>query len=73
MTKEQLQTALENENARCQQYRRDLDEMAKNYKHQQDRLGLISAENESLRSDKKWLQSMHSGLVQTMLAMKGAH
>lgn len=73
MTKTQLQQALESENARCISYRRDLDEMAKNYKHQQERLALIAAENDALRADKKWMQFMHSGLVQTMLAMKTGH
>ncbi len=33
-----------------------------------ERLKVIAGENESLRMDKKWLQSMHSALCQAMVA-----
>ena len=33
-----------------------------------EQLKQISAENESLRMDKKWLQQMHSNLLQSLLA-----
>lgn len=36
------------------------------------RISAIAAENESLRMDKKWLQSMHSNVLQAMIVMKGS-
>lgn len=30
------------------------------------KIGLIAGENESLRMDKKWLQQMHSAVLQSM-------
>jgi regulator of replication initiation timing len=32
------------------------------------RVADLAGENESLRMDKKWLQAMHSALVQSMMA-----
>lgn len=35
-----------------------------------NRIKDIAAENESLRQDKKWLQQMHSAVLQTMMSRK---
>lgn len=56
----ELQPTLKIEQAGIYQLQRDLDNANK-------RLKDIAAENESLRIDKKWLQAMHSNLLQSML------
>lgn len=56
---------------------RESDAVSMNRLHEQidalnKRLALIAGENESLRQDKKWLQSMHSAVLQTMYNRRSA-
>lgn len=56
----ELEQTLKIEQAGIYQLQRDLDNTNK-------RLKEVAAENESLRMDKKWLQAMHSNLLQSMI------
>lgn len=67
-----------------QSMRGQIDELERSLKMEQDyidklktendqlkaRMTIIAGENESLRMDKKWLQQMHSAVLQTMMSRK---
>lgn len=47
-----------------------ISQVIKDRDYLRKRVAEIAAENESLRMDKKWLQQMHSNLLQTMAYRK---
>lgn len=46
---------------------RTLGQQAREIEALKKRLEMLTGENESLRMDKKWLQNMHSALLQSLI------
>lgn len=63
-----LKFAVSSEQANLREQVRGNEILRKEVEFLKKRIAEIAAENESLRMDKKWLQQMHSAVLQSMHA-----